>query len=157
MPLPKQTIGWHEWCALPDLGLHAVQVKIDTGAKSSALHAYNIKTFEKDGIQYASFDINPLRQRKNFVLHCTAPIVERRTVTSSNGEKEKRYVIQTTISMGEKSFPAEITLTSRHKMTYRMLLGRDAIKKGRFIVDSSHSCALKKIKDPETLYPTYNE
>lgn len=148
----KTIIGWEEWCSFPALGLPAIKAKIDTGAKTSALHAYDITPFTKDGQSHVRFMINPLPKCKKLILQCESPLIEKRTITSSNGEREARYVIQTEFCMNNKTFQAEMTLTSRHKMTFRMLLGRDALRRGKFIVDPSKSYLLGKITDAQSLY-----
>ncbi len=153
MPKLKKTlIGWEEWCALPNLGLPAVKAKIDTGAKTSALHAENIKIFTKDGQDFVRFDIPPLKKKEDLVVTCEAPLVDRRAVTSSNGEREKRYVINTQVEFADKVFNAEITLTSRHKMAFRMLMGRDALRKARIAVDPAKSFLLGKPPGVVKLY-----
>lgn len=148
----KIKIGWEEWCALPDLGLPAIKAKVDTGAKTSALHAYAIKTFQKDGRKFVRFKIHPLQRNRKVVRECEAPLVDQRTVISSNGEREKRYVIATTLRFKDVSLRAELTLTSRHKMTFRMLLGREALRRARFIVDPAKSHLTGKVKEPHLLY-----
>lgn len=148
---PKIIIGWEEWCVLPDLGLSAVKVKIDTGAKTSALHAYDIETYDNFNVPFVRFKIHPLQDRK-LVRVCEAPLIEKRVITSSNGERETRPVIVTAITFGMVTINAELTLTSRHKMNFRMLLGREALRKAKFIVEPSKSFLLGKITKPETLY-----
>ena len=149
---PKIMIGWEEWCALPDLNLPAIKAKIDTGAKTSALHAYDIETFVKNGQDYVRFKIHPLQRNKDLERSCEAPLIDKRGVTSSNGERETRYVIKTTIDFGQIKIEAEMTLTSRHKMSFRMLLGREAMKKARFTVDPGKTLLLGKSKNAENLY-----
>jgi ribosomal protein S6--L-glutamate ligase len=148
----KTTIGWEEWCAFPGLGLPAIKAKVDTGAKTSALHAYDIKRVTKDGQNYASFKIHPLQTNESLTLECMAPLVDMRFITSSNGEREKRCVIKALIVIGEKSYETEVTLTSRHKMRFRFLLGREALRKGRFLVDPAKSYVLGKVLAPQKLY-----
>ena len=138
---PKTVIGWEEWCAMPALGLPAIKAKIDTGAKTSALHAYDMKTFRKDGASFVSFKVHPLQRNDRLSMECVAPLKDKRTVISSNGEMERRYVIETSLQINGIVFDTEITLTSRHKMTFRMLLGREALRKGRMIVDPARSPA----------------
>ena len=152
MKKPKVIIGWKEWCAFPDLGMPAVKAKVDTGAKTSALHAYDIKPFTKDGQKYVRFKVHPLRDDREFEVECEAPLSDYRVVISSNGEREKRYVIRTAMSIGPKLFVTEVTLTARHQMAYRMLLGRDCIRKAKFVVDPAKSCLQGKIKDAHDLY-----
>lgn len=154
---PKTTIGWEEWCALPDLRLPAIRAKIDTGAKTSALHATRIEPFEKKGQSYVRFQVAPLKRNKGIKILCEAPVIDLRTITSSNGEMERRYVIETALLINGGVFKTEVTLTSRHKMTFRMLLGRGALRKGRLIVDPAKSYMLGKIKNPEDHYLIQNE
>jgi len=149
---PKNLIGWEEWCAFPELGLPAIKAKVDTGAKTSCIHAYDIKTFTKDGVKFVCFKIHPIQKNKDLEVECTAPLSDYRNVTSSNGEREKRYVIQTPLTLGSKTITAEVTLTSRHNMAFRMLLGRDAIGKAKFAVDPVKSFQLGKVKNPINLY-----
>jgi len=150
----RTTIGWEEWCALPGLDLPAIKAKIDTGARTSALHAYDIRTFRKDGQIYVSFKIHPLQRNDKVAVKCTAPLKDKRVVTSSNGEKEKRYVIETRLCMGDVTFMTELTLTSRHKMTFRMLLGREALRKAGMVVDPARSYVLGKLKNASKHYKT---
>jgi len=148
----KTLIGKSEWCALPDLGLPAVKARVDTGARTSALHAFDIRVIKKGENRFVRFKINPLQNNSDLVRECEAPLIQKRDVISSNGEREKRCVILTTLVFSGVSFPAEITLTSRHKMQFRMLLGREALKRARFIVDPSKSLLLGRINDVNTLY-----
>ncbi len=148
----KTFIGWEEWCAFPDLGLPAIKAKVDTGAKTSAIHAYDIKPFTKDGVKHVRFKIHPLQKNKKLERECTAILSDHRNVTSSNGEREKRYVIKTPLVLGTKTIEAEVTLASRHKMSFRMLLGRDAICKAKLAVDPAKSFLFGKIKDAAPLY-----
>ncbi len=120
-------IGWREWLALPDLGIRAIKAKIDTGARSSALHTVGLAPFEKDGILKVKFGVHPLQRRKDIEVNCVADVVDRRRVTSSDGQSERRYVIRTTVAIGELRWPIELTLTDRKSMRFRMLLGRAAI------------------------------
>lgn len=147
----KTAIGWQEWCGLPELGLPAVKAKIDTGARTSALHAYDMEFFKQNGMDYVSFKIQPLKNRK-LVRICEAPLVDERMVISSNGEREKRPVIITVLDFGVKKIQAEITLTSRHKMNFRMLLGLTALKKARFVIEPSKTFLLGDKDRPQELY-----
>lgn len=148
----KTLIGWEEWCTLPDLNLHAVKAKVDTGAKTSALHAYDIEPFKKRGKDFVRFKVHPIQKNREITCVCEAPMIDYRSVTSSNGEKEKRYVIETTFQLGEVSFISEITLTSRFGMAFRMLLGKEALKKGKLIVDPAKALALGKRPNAKELY-----
>ena len=144
----KITIGWREWLALPDLDVRAIKAKIDTGARSSALHTLGLEPFEKDGILKVKFGVHPLQRRKDIEVNCVADVVDRRRVTSSDGQGEMRYVIRTTVAMGELRWPIELTLTNRKSMRFRMLLGRAAISK-LLLVDPAKSylsgCRLAKL------------
>ncbi len=139
---------------MPELGLPAIKAKIDTGAKTSALHAYDIKPFTEDGVRFVRFKIHPLQGDSKLVVACVAPLIDLRAVTSSNGEREKRYVIKTPIEFGAKKILAEITLTSRHNMAFRMLLGREALRKAKFVVDPAKSFLLGKLSGAKDLYET---
>ncbi|MEO1472641.1 MAG: 30S ribosomal protein S6--L-glutamate ligase [Pseudomonadota bacterium] len=121
------TLGWEEWLALPDLGLPAIKAKVDTGARTSALHAEAIEPFGPASKPQVRFLIRPDPDDLSLEVTCSAPVVDRREVTSSNGETELRYVIATSLQMGGRAWPIELTLTDRSTMAYRMLLGRTAI------------------------------
>ena len=121
-------VGWEEWVALPDLGLPAIKAKVDTGARTSALHAYLVEPFGPAAAPIVRFAIHPVPGRSDISITCTAPVIDRREVTSSNGDREQRYVIQTRVVMGARAWPIEITLANREGMSYRMLLGRQAIR-----------------------------
>ncbi|WP_121063462.1 30S ribosomal protein S6--L-glutamate ligase [Chachezhania antarctica] len=121
------TFGWEEWVALPDLGLPALKAKVDTGAKTSALHASEIETFGPAARPRVRFSVHPIPGRTDLTIPCSADLVDRREVTSSNGETELRYVIGTRIQVAGQSWPIEVTLTNRGSMASRMLLGRQAL------------------------------
>ena len=121
-------LGWEEWLSLPDLGLPAIKAKIDTGARTSALHASVIEPFGPADAPQVRFLIQPDPSDPGLEITCSAPVVDRRDVTSSNGETELRYVIQTDVEIGGRRWPIQLTLTNRESMTYRMLFGRGAIQ-----------------------------
>ncbi len=131
---PEAIIGWKEWIALPDLGIPAIKAKIDTGARTSALHIFNLEEFHTDGQRMVRFGIHPLQRRKDIECFCEAPVLEQRRVKDSGGHFEKRYVIQTTAKLGTVSWPIDITLTNRDPMLFRMLLGRKAVE-NRFLIN----------------------
>jgi ribosomal protein S6--L-glutamate ligase len=131
-------LGWEEWVSLPQIGIPAMIAKIDTGARTSALHAFAIEPFGSDQNPYVRFGIHPIPERPDVEVFCSAKLVDRREVTSSNGEKELRHVIETVIRFGEKEWPIQVSLTNRDSMQYRMLLGRTAIDE-TMIVDPNRS------------------
>ena len=132
-------LGWEEWLSLPGLGLPALKAKVDTGAKTSALHAFDIETFGSASNPKVRFAVHPVPGRTDITIACSAPLRDRREVTSSNGETEQRYVIETELDIGGKSVPIEVTLTDRTNMAYRMLLGRQALQPD-WIVSPTESC-----------------
>lgn len=150
----KTIIGWREWLALPDLGVRAVKAKIDTGARTSALHTFGLESFEEDGILKVKFRIHPLQLRKDIVVNCIADVMDRRRVTSSDGQREMRYVITTTVVLGDFRWPVEMTLTNRDSMRFRMLLGRAAVS-GRMLVDPAKSYLGSR--KPAKLYPRHKK
>ncbi|HUT49935.1 MAG TPA: ATP-dependent zinc protease [Alphaproteobacteria bacterium] len=131
-------IGWREWIGLPKLGVQMVKAKIDTGARSSALHAWNIKPFEKNGAQWVAFQLHPMQRDNNVVIECEAPILGERRVRSSSGAIQLRYVIKTVLELGVRRWPIELTLTNRDQMGFRVLLGRTALRR-RAIIDPGRS------------------
>lgn len=132
----KIIIGRLESIALPDLGIDDLQVRVDTGAKTSSLHADNIKKTIVDGVHKVVFDIHPDSHNVDRIVNCSAPISDIRKVKSSNGTSEERYVIETPVVLGQESWTIEITLTDRSDMSNLMLFGREAIGR-RFLVDPS--------------------
>jgi hypothetical protein len=131
-------VGWREWLALPELGIGALKAKIDTGARTSALHAFAINPFREAGKHRIHFQVHPLQRSNNKTIVCVADIEDVRWVTDSGGHKERRYVIKTLISIGGLSWPIEVTLTNRDTMNFRMLLGRTAMR-NRIMVNPAAS------------------
>jgi len=131
---PKTIIGWREWIILPDLGIPAIKAKVDTGARTSALHAFFLEPFEEDGKKKIRFRIHPLQRRTDVELTCVADVIDQRMVSDSGGHREMRYVIRSKILIGSTEIDAEITLTDRDTMQFRLLLGRTALA-DRLLVD----------------------
>jgi hypothetical protein len=138
---PILTMGWREWVGLPGICLPAIKAKIDTGARTSALHTFELSTFTQDGIDMVRFGMHPLQRRPNLAVHCNAPILDERVVSDSGGHRESRIVIETEIQVGGHKWPIELTLTNREDMLFRMLLGRKAME-GRVLVDPARSFIL---------------
>lgn len=134
MPLKKIILGSEEWCSFPELGIPAIKARVDSGAKTSALHAINIAPFIKEGQNWVKFDINPIQNNVKTIIHCEAPLVDKRIVKSSSGFREQRYVIQSVLDINDCKWVIEMTLTNRDSMGFRMLLGREAMS-GRVLVD----------------------
>lgn len=155
----KVAVGWREWVRLPDIGLPDMRAKIDTGAKTSALHAFEVTPFEKDGETWVRFRIHPRKTMPELEHTCEAKVIDERVVKDSGGHAEKRYVIKQTVYMGPWHWDIEMTLTDRDTMAFLMLMGREALA-GRFVVDSSASFLLGRPQpdaaDPiETTEPIY--
>jgi len=130
----RMIIGSEEWCALPDLGIPAIKVRVDSGAKTSSLHAFNIRQFRRGGTLWVGFEVHPLQKNRRTIVRCEAEVVDKRVVKSSSGIGEKRYVVRTVLQLNDEHWPVELTLSNRDSMGYRMLLGREAMV-GRLLVD----------------------
>lgn len=147
-PQPKPTfrnrsrdeviIGWREWVGLPELGIQRIKVKVDTGARSSALHAFDIHTFDRSGQEYVRFKVHPIQRNTRVTVAAEMPILEFRPIRSSTGHVTERPVILAHVELMGERWPIELTLASRDEMGFRMLLGRQAVR-GRFLVDSGGS------------------
>ena len=144
----KLVVGSEEWCAFPSLGIPAIRARVDSGAKTSALHAFNIHAFKRAGQSWVSFDVHPLQSNRKVAVSCEAPVIARRSIRNTSGSSEKRYVVRVPMRLGEHTWDIEITLANRDSMGYRMLLGREAME-NRILVDPSSSSMLGRLSDPQ--------
>ena len=134
----RPVIGWREWLALPDLGIAAVKAKVDTGARSSALHAFEIEEFEDGGRRMVRFKVHPFQRDVATTVEAVAPLFGYRQVRSSHGHQSTRPVVLATLELAGEQSQIEITLIRRDAMGFRMLLGRQAVR-GKFVVDPGRS------------------
>ncbi|MDH3868247.1 MAG: ATP-dependent zinc protease [Desulfuromonadales bacterium] len=144
--MDQTIIGWREWLALPELQVPAIKAKIDTGARTSALHAFFVEPFTKEGRQMVRFGVHPLQKRLDVEIFCEAPVKDFREVSDSGGHREMRYVIETTLLIGDLPRQIEMTLTNRDNMKFRMLLGRTAMEGLQVIPDQSYLTGRKRHK-----------
>jgi len=130
--------GWREWVGLPGLSIRSIKAKIDSGARSSCLHAFDMETIDRDGVAWVRFAAHPIQRNDTKVIWCEAPIHDKRLVRSSNGEVAERIVIRTDLRIFGITWPIDLTLNNRDAMGFRMLIGREAVR-GRFLIDSGGS------------------
>jgi len=131
-------VGWREWVRLTDLGVAAIKAKIDTGARTSALHAFAIEPFRKAGTLWVRFEVHPMQRSSAVRIKCEARAVDERAVRNSGGQVERRYIIETRMKLGDRFWPIELALTNRDQMGFRMLLGRTALE-GRALIEPGRS------------------
>ncbi|MCA9088410.1 MAG: ATP-dependent zinc protease [Planctomycetaceae bacterium] len=136
--LSLPVIGWREWVGLPLLSVDAIKVKVDSGARTSSLHAFHVERFRKEGGDFVRFQVHPLQRRSDVTIECVAPLLDYREIRSSNGAVTQRAVISTQLALLDELIDIELSLTRRDQMGFRMLLGREAIR-SRFLVDSGLS------------------
>lgn len=149
-PLPpanrkKKIIGWREWVKLPDFGVKRIKAKMDTGARTSALHAFKVTPFTRDGAAYVRFALHPVQRQSTPEIPCVARVIDQRRITDSGGKAEERYIIRTTLKIGKSSWPVEFSLANRDQMGFRMLIGRQALRR-RYLVDPGRSFVVRRKK-----------
>jgi hypothetical protein len=148
---PDLVIGWREWLALPDLGVPQIKAKVDTGARTSALHAFDLERFRRRGRDMLRFTVHPYQRTIEQMIRCEALLIDERVIRNSGGGEEHRPVIETRAAIGEHCWTIELTLTRRDVMGFRMLLGRQAVR-GRTLVNPGRSYLVgKKKRAPATL------
>lgn len=146
----KKIIGNQEWCAFPELGIPAIRARVDSGAKTSSIHAFNINRFVKGDSDWVRFEVHPVQKNDNILVRCEYPIVDKRAVKSSSGTSEMRYVINTPMKLAGECWDIQLTLTDRDAMGFRMLLGREAMN-GRLIIDPSKASILGRVSSKALL------
>lgn len=135
---PPVVAGWREWVRLPGLGVGPVKAKLDTGARTSALHAFDLTHFEREGAAWVRFSVHPWQRSADDAVYVECPVHDRRTIRSSTGHTQERFVVLTELELLGRTITTEVTLTRRDEMGFRMLVGREALRQG-FVVDSGHS------------------
>lgn len=137
-PHSNTLIGWREWVSLPDLGVDWLKAKIDTGARTSSLHAFDIHEFERDGVSWVRFRVKPWQHSQDDAVDVESPVHDRRAVRSSSGHAQERFVVEMLIRLHDREVLAEVTLSNRDEMGFRMLIGREALRQG-YTVDPARS------------------
>ncbi|MGB6150844.1 MAG: RimK/LysX family protein [Pricia sp.] len=132
-------VGSEEWCAFKKLGIPAIKARVDSGAKTSSIHAVNIEVFEKDGVDWVRFEVDPIQDDLSILIKCEAKLLRTKLIKSSMGASEERLMIRTPLTLGKDTFNIKLTLASRDTMNYRMLLGREALNRRYLINPAEHS------------------
>lgn len=130
--------GWREWVSIPTLGVDHLKAKLDTGARTSAIHAYDVTPFERDGSEWVRFSVHPWQRSESDAVTAELPVLDRRTVRSSSGHREDRVVVTVDVIVAGRTVPAELTLTNRSQLGFRMLIGREALRP-QILVDPGRS------------------
>lgn len=141
----RKIVGWREWVRFPDLKVTRIKAKLDTGARTSALHAFDVKPYTKYGAAYVRFSVHPMQRKSKPEIKCRALVIDHRFVTDTGGRREERPVIRTTLKIGKSRYPIELTLTDRDHMGFRLLIGRQALRR-RYLVDPGRSFVIRKKK-----------
>ena len=131
-------IGWREWVALPEFGIKQIKAKVDSGARSSSLHAFDVEEFQKNKEIWVRFKVHPVQRKSGKVVTAEARVIDYRAVKSSSGQSQERPVVEATVSLLGETWQIELTLANRDQMGFRMLLGREAFRR-RFLVDGGNS------------------
>lgn len=141
----RRIAGWREWVGLMELGVESIKAKLDTGARTSAVHAFDVESYHRDGERRVRFFVHPLQKDDTLVVACDEKVADIRTVSNPGGRREKRFIIRTDLRMGGEVWPIDLSLTDRDEMGFRLLIGRSAMQ-GRLLVDPDHSFQLGKKK-----------
>lgn len=144
----KLVVGSEQWCSFSGFSIPVIKARVNSGAKTSTIHAFNIQSFNRNGQAWVSFEVHPIQNDSKITTHYENPIVDRRYVKSSNGNREKRFVISEPVLIGGDIWEMKLTLTNRDIMGYRMLLGREA-KSGRMLVDPADNLLLGELTNSE--------
>lgn len=137
-PTSPTAAGWREWVGLPSIGVDWVKAKVDTGARTSAIHAFDLETFTRDGADWVRYSIHPWQRSDDDAADAESRVLDRRRVRSSSGHDEERFVVAMDVRLVGRTVTAEMTLSRRDEMGFRMLVGREALRQG-FLVDPGRS------------------
>lgn len=154
----KFIVGSEEWCQFPELGIPAIKARVDSGAKTSSMHAFNIIQMKRNGKNWVSFEVHPIQNNRRIIKRCERPVIDKRLVKSSSGESEKRFVVLTPMTLNGETWDVEVTLTNRDSMGFRMLLGREAMQK-KILVDPDRKCVCGDLEEAALaeMYPSIEE